>query len=214
MVGNSKASVLVRLEFNELIELVSCPRNNMGDGIPAFDKNNPRCSPFVLFKFRLEHLGSSLIVALGHEPCGTVAAVAGAKETGHIAAVFLMVFRYLRLTSMAVRRTIWQEERRRRAGNALLPAAIISKSHRQTNLSDIHQSALRRDRDRLSSANRVQLFQNNLHVVFHRVFADVKDLTDFFIALAESHLLEDLKFALGELRLRHGVRQLRGDIVR
>ena len=92
--------------------------------------------------------------------------------------------------------------------------AIISKTHRQTTLSDINQSALRRDRDRLSSANRIQLFQNNLHVAFHRVFTDVKDLTDFFVALAETHLLEDLKLALGELRLRHGVRKLRGDVMR
>src|SRR6202035_3462731 len=91
MVGNSKASVLVRLEFNELIELVSCPRNTWG--------------------------------------------------TAH------------RLLTKIIR-----------------GAHHSSLSHRQTNLSDIHQSALRRDRDRLSSANRVQLFQNNLHVVFHRVF--------------------------------------------
>jgi hypothetical protein len=51
---------------------------------------------------------------------------------------------------------------------------------------------LRRDRDRLGSANRIQLFQNDLHVAFHRELTDVKDLTDFFIALAKSHLLEKL----------------------
>ena len=84
---------------------------------------------------------------------------------------------------------------------------------RSANLSDINQPAVRRDRDRFSSANRIQLFQNNLYVCFHRVLTDVKDLTDFFIALAESHLSENLKFPLGELRLRHGVRQLRGDIM-
>ena len=38
-------------------------------------------------------------------------------------------------------------------------------------------------------------FKMDLHVVFHRVLTDVKDLTDFLIALAESHLLEHLKFA-------------------
>ena len=82
------------------------------------------------------------------------------------------------------------------------------------NLSDINQPALSGDRDRFSSANRIQLFQDNLDVCFHRVLTDVKDLTNFFIALAEGHLRENLKFAPGELRLRHGVRQLRGDILR
>ena len=81
-------------------------------------------------------------------------------------------------------------------------------------LSDINQPALRRDCDRLGSANRIQLFQNNLHVAFHCELTDVKDLTDFFIALAQSHLLENLKFPLGQLRQRHGVSQLRGDIMR
>ena len=39
-------------------------------------------------EYAVEHLGSSLIVVLGHERCGAVsAAVAGAKEPGHIAAV-------------------------------------------------------------------------------------------------------------------------------
>ena len=64
-------------------------------------------------------------------------------------------------------------------------------------LSDINQPALRRERDRLRSTDRVQLLQNNLHVVFHRVLTDVKDLADFFIALAESHLFQNLEFALG-----------------
>jgi len=81
-------------------------------------------------------------------------------------------------------------------------------------LSDINQPTFRRDRDRLSAANRIQLFQNNFHVAFHRVLTDVKDLTYFFVALADTHLLEDLKLALGELRLRHGVRELRGDVMR
>src|SRR5271165_6079420 len=90
------------------------------------------------------------------------------------------------------------------------PPRVLASSH----LSDINQPAFRRDRDRLSSANRIQLFQNNLHVAFHRVLTDVKDLTDFFVALADTHLLENLKLALGELRLRHGVRELRGDVMR
>jgi len=39
-------------------------------------------------EYAVEHLGSSLIVVLGHERCGAVsAAVASAKEPGHIAAV-------------------------------------------------------------------------------------------------------------------------------
>jgi hypothetical protein len=38
-------------------------------------------------------------------------------------------------------------------------------------------------------------------VCFHRVLTDVQEPTDFFIALAERHLRENLKFALG---LRHG----------
>jgi carbonic anhydrase len=39
-------------------------------------------------EYAVEHLGSSLIVVLGHERCGAVAAaVAGAKEPGHIATV-------------------------------------------------------------------------------------------------------------------------------
>src|SRR5580704_9423900 len=91
-----------------------------------------------------------------------------------------------------------------------LDSWILACSH----LSDINQPAFRRDRDRLSSANCIQLFQNNLHVAFHRVLTDVKDLTDFFIALAETHLLENLKLPLGELRLRHGVCELRGDVMR
>src|ERR1700730_2328092 len=81
-------------------------------------------------------------------------------------------------------------------------------------LSDINQPAFRRDSDRLGSANRIQLFQNNLYVAFHRELTDVKDLTDFSIALAQSHLLENLEFALGQLRQRHGVSQLRGDVMR
>lgn len=55
MVGNSKASVLVRLEFNELFELVSGPQNKNGDSTPALTKGT------------LRRRG---------------AAVAGAKETG------------------------------------------------------------------------------------------------------------------------------------
>jgi carbonic anhydrase len=39
-------------------------------------------------EYAVEHLGSSLILVLGHERCGAVAAaVAGAKEPGHIPAV-------------------------------------------------------------------------------------------------------------------------------
>jgi carbonic anhydrase len=39
-------------------------------------------------EYAVEHLGSALIVVLGHERCGAVsAAVVGAKEPGHIAAV-------------------------------------------------------------------------------------------------------------------------------
>jgi carbonic anhydrase len=39
-------------------------------------------------EYAVEHLGSSLIVVLGHERCGAVsAAVGGTKEPGHIAAV-------------------------------------------------------------------------------------------------------------------------------
>ncbi len=39
-------------------------------------------------EYAVEHLGSSLIVVLGHERCGAVsAAVASAKEPGHIAAM-------------------------------------------------------------------------------------------------------------------------------
>jgi carbonic anhydrase len=39
-------------------------------------------------EYAVEHLGSPLIVVLGHERCGAVsAAVAGAKEPGHIAVV-------------------------------------------------------------------------------------------------------------------------------
>ena len=39
-------------------------------------------------EYAVEHLGSSLVMVLGHERCGAVgAAVAGAKEPGHIAAV-------------------------------------------------------------------------------------------------------------------------------
>ncbi|MBV8224002.1 MAG: carbonic anhydrase [Verrucomicrobia bacterium] len=39
-------------------------------------------------EYAVEHLGSTLIVVLGHERCGAVsAAVAGSKEPGHIAAV-------------------------------------------------------------------------------------------------------------------------------
>jgi len=39
-------------------------------------------------EYAVEHLGSPLVVVLGHERCGAVsAAVAGAKEPGHIAAV-------------------------------------------------------------------------------------------------------------------------------
>jgi carbonic anhydrase len=39
-------------------------------------------------EYAVKHLGSTLIVVLGHERCGAVAAaVAGAKEPGHIAAV-------------------------------------------------------------------------------------------------------------------------------
>ena len=81
-------------------------------------------------------------------------------------------------------------------------------------LFDHHQPALRRDRDRLGSPDGIELFQDNLYMVFHRELTDVKDLANFFVALAEGHLLEHLKFALRELGLRHGVRQLRGDVVR
>jgi carbonic anhydrase len=39
-------------------------------------------------EYAVEHLGSPLVAVLGHERCGAVfAAVAGAKEPGHIAAV-------------------------------------------------------------------------------------------------------------------------------
>jgi carbonic anhydrase len=39
-------------------------------------------------EYAVEHLGSPLVVVLGHERCGAVsAAVSGAKEPGHIAAV-------------------------------------------------------------------------------------------------------------------------------
>jgi carbonic anhydrase len=39
-------------------------------------------------EYAVEHLGSTLILVLGHERCGAVsAAIAGAKEPGHIAAV-------------------------------------------------------------------------------------------------------------------------------
>jgi carbonic anhydrase len=39
-------------------------------------------------EYAVEHLGSTLIIVLGHERCGAVAAaVAGAKEPGHIATV-------------------------------------------------------------------------------------------------------------------------------
>jgi len=39
-------------------------------------------------EYAVEHLGSTLVMVLGHERCGAVAAaVAGAKEPGHIAAV-------------------------------------------------------------------------------------------------------------------------------
>jgi len=66
-------------------------------------------------------------------------------------------------------------------------------SNRPAHRSDINQPALRRDRDRFSSANRIQLFQNSLYVCLHRVLTDVTDLTDLFIALAETHLLENLQ---------------------
>jgi hypothetical protein len=69
-------------------------------------------------------------------------------------------------------------------------------SYRPPHLSDDNQPAYRRDRDCLSSTNRIQFFQNNLHLAFHRVLTYVKDLPDFFIALADAHVLENLKLAL------------------
>jgi carbonic anhydrase len=43
-------------------------------------------------EYAVAHLGSSLVVVLGHERCGAVAAaVAGAKEPGHIAAVLAAI---------------------------------------------------------------------------------------------------------------------------
>src|ERR1700731_686476 len=78
----------------------------------------------------------------------------------------------------------------------------------------INQPALSRDGDGLGSADRTHLFQNNLHVAFHCVLANVEDLTNFFITLAQSHLFENLKFPLGQLWQSHGVSQLRGDIMR
>jgi hypothetical protein len=70
------------------------------------------------------------------------------------------------------------------------------------------------DRDGRRSTHRFQLFQNCAHVVFHCVLTDVKDPPYFLIALAESHLLENLKFALGQFGLRHRVHQFRSEIMR
>jgi carbonic anhydrase len=43
-------------------------------------------------EYAVAHLGSALVVVLGHERCGAVAAaVAGAKEPGHIAAVLAAI---------------------------------------------------------------------------------------------------------------------------
>jgi carbonic anhydrase len=43
-------------------------------------------------EYAVEHLGSALVVVLGHERCGAVgAAVAGAKEPGHIATVLAAI---------------------------------------------------------------------------------------------------------------------------
>src|SRR6266853_1465760 len=49
---------------------------------------------------------------------------------------------------------------------------MLEPPDRAAHLSEINQSAFRRDRDRLSSANRIQLFQNDLHVAFHRELTD------------------------------------------
>jgi hypothetical protein len=81
-------------------------------------------------------------------------------------------------------------------------------------LPDTNQPASGSDRDGRRSTHRFQLFQNCAHVVFHCVLTDVKDLPYFLIALAESHLLENLKFALGQFGLRHRVHQFRSEIMR
>ena len=64
-------------------------------------------------------------------------------------------------------------------------------------LSDVDQPALGRQGHGLGAADGVELFQNSLHVILHRVLTDVEDLPDFLIALPEGHLLQNLKFALG-----------------
>jgi hypothetical protein len=48
-------------------------------------------------------------------------------------------------------------------------------------------------------------------VTLHRVLTDVKNLSYLFIASTESHILQNLKLALGKLRTGHGFRELGSD---
>jgi len=79
--------------------IVGCADSRVGPEV-IFDQNvgdifvvrtaGEVVDPFELgsIEYAVAHLGSPLIVVLGHERCGAVAAaVAGAKEPGHIAAV-------------------------------------------------------------------------------------------------------------------------------
>jgi hypothetical protein len=51
-------------------------------------------------------------------------------------------------------------------------------------------------------------------VGFHGVFADVDNLRDFFVALARSHVLQNLEFAFGKLRMGQRIGEFRGDLRR
>ena len=46
-----------------------------------------------------------------------------------------------------------------------------------------------------------------------RVLTDVKNLSYLFVAFTESHILQNLKLALGKLRTGHGFRELGSALV-
>jgi hypothetical protein len=48
-------------------------------------------------------------------------------------------------------------------------------------------------------------------MTLHRVLTDVKNLSYLFIAFTESHMLQNLKLALGKFRTGHGFRELGSD---
>ena len=47
---------------------------------------------------------------------------------------------------------------------------------------------------------------------FYRILTNIEDLTDLLIASSVGHVLQDLAFAFGKLRMGHRFRELGGDV--